>query len=298
MTFASGSSRMLSWELSVPCFRPDILHCHDWQTALIAPLMRRKFQLDPTFYGIKALLTIHNLGYQGLFPEETLATLGMPEDLMNPDAMEFFGQVNLLKGGIVFSDALNTVSKGYAREIQTEEYGFGLDGLLRSRSDVLTGIVNGVDYEEWSPEKDAYIRCPYSVDNLSGKLACKQDLLATFGLPFDRLDVPVIGIVSRFATQKGFDLIADIAEELVKEEVFLTVLGTGEPEYEEMFRGLAEAHPENVGVRVTFSNELAHKVEAGADLFLMPSRYEPCGLNQIYSLKYGDPHCPGDGRAG
>ena len=187
----------------------------------------------------------------------------------------------------MFSDALNTVSQGYAKEIQTEEYGFGLDGLLRSRADVLTGIINGVDYQEWSPETDRYIAANYDVNSLQGKIACKRDLLNVFGLPADRLNVPVIGIVSRFATQKGFDLIEDIASDLVQEDVFLTAIGTGEPRYEKLFQDLAEAHPNRIAVRVTYNDELAHKVEAGADMFLMPSRYEPCGLNQIYSLRYG-----------
>jgi starch synthase len=268
-------------------YRPDVLHCHDWQAALIPTLISRKFQLDPTFYGIRTLLTIHNLGYQGLFRPESLAELGLAEDLFDPAAMEFWGNISFLKGGIVFSDAINTVSRGYAKEIQTEEYGFGLDGLLRARADVLTGIVNGVDYEEWSPERDNSIAAHYDLDNLEGKLACKRELLSIFGLPLDRLNVPVIGIVSRFATQKGFDLIEEIAADLVEEDIFLTVIGTGEPRYEEMFRTLAETHPGKIGVRVTYNDELAHKIEAGADMFLMPSRYEPCGLNQIYSLRYG-----------
>jgi starch synthase len=268
-------------------YRPDVLHCHDWQAALIPTLIHRKFHLDPTFYGIRTLLTIHNLGYQGLFRQEALLELGLPEDLFDPAAMEFWGNINFLKGGIVFSDAINTVSRGYAKEIQTEEYGFGLDGLLLARADVLTGIVNGVDYEEWSPERDNSIAAHYDLDNLDGKLACKRELLSIFGLPLDRLNVPVIGIVSRFAAQKGFDLIEQIAPDLMEEDIFLTVIGTGDPRYEEMFRMLAETHPGKIGVRVTYNDELAHKIEAGADMFLMPSRYEPCGLNQIYSLRYG-----------
>lgn len=268
-------------------FRPDVLHFHDWQTALIAPLVRRQYALDPTFYAIKLLFTIHNLGYQGLFPKAVLSELGLPASLFDPAAMEFYGKVNFLKGGIVFSDALSTVSQGYAKEIQTEEYGFGLDGLLRSRAGVLSGIVNGVDYAEWSPENDRHIAAPYGIDTLAGKRACKVDLLESFGLPSTSLERPVLGIVSRFAGQKGFDLIEEISEELAAEDVFITALGTGEPRYEEMFRDLAARHPQKIAVRVTYSNELAHKVEAGADMFLMPSRYEPCGLNQIYSLRYG-----------
>jgi starch synthase len=179
------------------------------------------------------------------------------------------------------------VSKAYAAEIQTNEYGFGLDGLLRSRSDVLWGILNGVDYDEWSPEKDRYIDCVYDVDDLEGKAICKQNLLQAFDVTADDAETPVLGIVSRFAAQKGFDLIQEIADDLVQEDVILTVLGTGEPLYEQMFRRLAKTYPNKVGVQVTFNNGLAHKIEAGADMFLMPSRYEPCGLNQIYSLRYG-----------
>jgi starch synthase len=222
-----------------------------------------------------------------VYPSQTLAALGLPQDLFDPAAMEFWGNINFLKGGIVFSDAINTVSRGYAKEIQTKEYGFGLDGLLRSRADVLTGIVNGVDYEDWSPDKDNLIAARYDLDNMEGKLACKRELLSVFGLPVDRLNVPVIGIVSRFATQKGFDLIEEIAPQLADEDLFLTAIGTGEPEYESMFVRLAEEHPDKIAVRVTYNDELAHKIEAGADMFLMPSRYEPCGLNQIYSFRYG-----------
>jgi starch synthase len=268
-------------------FRPQIVHCHDWQTSLVAPLLHSLFRADPTFYGIRTLLTIHNLGYQGLFDKLTLAELGLPKELFHPSAMEFFGQLNFLKGGIVFSDALSSVSKAYAREIQTPEYGFGLDGLLRARADVLTGIVNGVDYVEWSPETDQHIAANYSIQNLEGKKACKLDLLKVFGLPTDDLARPVIGIVSRFAGQKGFDLIEQIADELCQEDLLLTALGTGEPRFEALFQDLAVRYPDKIAVRIAYDNTLAHKIEAGADMFLMPSRYEPCGLNQIYSLRYG-----------
>jgi starch synthase len=201
--------------------------------------------------------------------------------------MEFFGSVNFLKGGLVFSDYLTTVSRKYAQEIQTREYGYGLDGVVRGRADRLIGILNGVDYTLWSPEKDKFIAAKYSAKDLSGKHACKQDLLQQFKLPSENLAKPVIGIVSRFADQKGFDLIAERAHELMHEDLLLVVLGTGERKYEELFRALAAAYPGRVGVKIAYDNAIAHKIEAGADLFLMPSRYEPCGLNQIYSLKYG-----------
>jgi starch synthase len=268
-------------------FRPDILHCHDWQAAMTGPLMRHQFRLDPTFSGIRMLMTVHNLGYQGLFPREALSQLGLSRDLFHPNRLEFWGRVNFLKGGLVYADAISTVSKAYAREIQTAEHGFGLEGLLRSRAAVLSGILNGVDYAEWNPETDAFLAASYSVDDLTGKRACKEDLLRTFGLPAWNLDRPVIGIVSRFVGQKGFDLISEIGDELMREDVFLTAIGTGEPQYEAAMQSLADRYPERASVRIAYNNEFAHKIEAGADIFLMPSRYEPCGLNQIYSLRYG-----------
>ena len=266
-------------------FTPHIIHSHDWQAALAPVYLREHFKSDPTFIGVKTLFTIHNLGYQGIFAPQALSEIGLNPKLFNPDQLEFFGKLNLLKGGIAFSDGVSTVSKGYAREIQTPEYGFGLDGFLRRHAPIY-GIVNGVDYEEWSPEHDPYIARKYSVDDLSGKRDCKKALLAEFGFPPD-LNRPVIGIVSRLASQKGFDLIAQVESELMEEDISLVVLGSGQPEYESMFRRLASAHPDKVGLREGFDNSLGHRIEAGADLFLMPSRYEPCGLSQIYSLRYG-----------
>lgn len=270
-------------------FRPDIIHCHDWQTAALAPLLKFRFQGDPTFMAMKTLLTIHNLGYQGLFDRTALPEIGFDHRLFQPAALEFYGLVNLLKGGILFSDALTTVSKGYAKEIQTPEHGFDLDDLLRARAGSLTGILNGVDYTDWSPEHDTHIAANYTASNSSGKQACKRDLLDTFGLPAGNaaMDRPLIGIVSRFASQKGFDLIEDIAAYLTAEDVSLVVIGSGEARYENVFQSLAANHPDRFAVKVAYSEVVAHKVEAGADMFLMPSRYEPCGLNQIYSLRYG-----------
>ncbi len=268
-------------------FRPDILHCHDWQTGLIGPYLATRLANDPTFLGMKVVFTIHNLGYQGIFGREALDDINLPREMFHPDRMEFWGNISFLKAGIVYSDAISTVSQGYAREIQTPEYGFGMDGLLAQNAHRLTGIVNGVDYGEWNPETDRFIAANFSVDDLAGKRACKADLLRAFGLPDDNLDTPVIGIVSRFASQKGFDLIEQTASTFMQGDVKLVVLGTGEPHYEQLMRRLADSFPGKVGVRVEFNNEVAHKVEAGSDLFLMPSRYEPCGLNQIYSLRYG-----------
>jgi starch synthase len=267
-------------------FRPDLWHLHDWQAALVPVYLREHFRGDPTFLGSKTLLTIHNLGYQGLFGPEVLPQIGLAGSLMNPNQLEFFGRVNLLKGGIAWSDAVSTVSKGYAHEIQTPEYGFGLDGFLR-RHGPIAGIVNGVDYNEWNPERDPAIPRNYSAGDLSGKRACKRALLAEYGLPLDNPDRPLLGIISRFAAQKGFDILADAAPRLLLEDLNLVVLGSGDLPYETMFRALAETYPQKVGLRVGYDAGLSHRIEAGADMFLMPSRYEPCGLNQIYSLKYG-----------
>ncbi|MCC7496174.1 MAG: glycogen synthase GlgA [Bryobacterales bacterium] len=267
-------------------FRAQVIHCHDWQAALTPVYARHLFATDPTFYGLKFVITIHNLGYQGIFPATVLEDIGLDKSLVKPSLLEFFGKINLLKGAMVFSDAISTVSPTYAREIQTEELGFGLDGLLRQRANMVHGILNGGDYREWNPQTDRYLSSHYSAEELDGKAACKHDLLAEFGLPQEG-GAPVIGIISRFVNQKGFDLIAEIAPELVAEDVKLAVLGTGEPQYENLFRELAAAHPAKVGVRIAYDNRLAHLIEAGSDLFLMPSMYEPCGLNQIYSLRYG-----------
>jgi len=267
-------------------FPASIIHAHDWQTALVPVYIREHFFADPTFLGVKLLFTIHNLGYQGLFPPSALSQIGLGPRLLNPEQLEFFGKLCLLKGGIGWSHGVSTVSKGYAREIQTPEYGFGLDGFLRKHGPI-AGIVNGVDYQEWNPEDDPYIAHNYSVNDLSGKRECKRAVLEEYGLPAEDLDRPLIGIVSRFASQKGFDLVAETASRLLDEDVSMVVIGSGDLEYEAMFRHLAQARPDQVGVNIGYDNPLAHRIEAGADIFLMPSHYEPCGLNQIYSLKYG-----------
>jgi starch synthase len=267
-------------------FRPQIIHAHDWQAALAPVYIRQHFGDDPTFSGVKILLTIHNLGYQGIFGPEAVPLIGLDSRLFNPSQLEFFGRLNLLKGGIAFSDAVSTVSKGYAREIQTPEYGFGLNGFLREHGPIY-GIVNGVDYVEWDPEHDPFIARNYSVDDLSGKRECKRAVVEEMGLTSTDPERPLIGMVSRFAAQKGIDLIAEIASRLLEEDVQLAVLGSGDLPYESMFQRLGEAYPHQVAVRIGYDNGLSHRIEAGADMFLMPSRYEPCGLSQIYSLRYG-----------
>ncbi len=266
---------------------PDVFHCHDWQSALVPILLRTLYAEDPAYCNAASVLTIHNIGYQGLFPPDTLPLLMLPWDLFTIDKLEFYGKVNFLKGALVFSDFITTVSKKYSQEIQTAEYGFGLEGVLRSRASTVTGILNGVDYAEWSPETDKFIVARYSPQDLSGKAKCKQDLLAQFGVTAADPGLPVIGVVSRFAAQKGFDLISQVADRLAREEMIIVALGTGDKEYEDLFRRLNKLYPQKIAVKIAYDNALAHKLEAGADMVLMPSRYEPCGLNQIYSLKYG-----------
>ncbi len=274
-------------DLARHVFRPQVLHCHDWQAALVPAYLRHRFASDPGLDGIKTLFTIHNLGYQGIFPAGILSEIGLDGGAFQMSGLEFFGRVNILKGALNYSDALSTVSRSYAEEIQTQELGFGLEGILRSRRDALSGIVNGVDYSEWNPETDPHVAANYSADDLSGKRACKKDLIEQFGLPPRCMDRPLVGIVSRFVDQKGFDLLAATAGELAAGDLILVALGAGDPRYETLFRELASSHPANIAVHIAYDNPLAHKIEAGADIFLMPSRYEPCGLNQIYSLRYG-----------
>ncbi|MGA3242113.1 MAG: glycogen synthase GlgA [Bryobacteraceae bacterium] len=273
-------------------FRCDILHCHDWQSGLIPAYLKSTFATDPVFLGTKTLFTIHNLGFQGIFPATVLPEVAIDPMLYRPDGLEFFGQVSYIKSGISFADALNTVSPTYAREIRTPQLGFGLDGALRARDAVLSGILNGVDYREWSPESDPLIPARYSVADLSGKAVCKEHLLQEFGLPAEALPGepngrPLIGIVSRLTVQKGVDLIVEAVADIVAAGANLVAIGTGEPEYEALFQRMAADFPGRVGTRIGFDNRVAHLIEAGADMFLMPSRYEPCGLNQIYSLRYG-----------
>ncbi|MBI5084910.1 MAG: glycogen synthase GlgA [Acidobacteria bacterium] len=267
-----------------PC---DILHCHDWQAALTPVYLADQQHANPALSGVKTVMTIHNLGYQGRFGRSAFPDLGLNDGWLNPDKLEFHGDVNLLKGGIVMADWITTVSPTYAREIQTAEGGFGLEGVLHSRASALSGILNGVDYAEWNPETDPLIPARYSANDLSGKRVCKRALLDEFHLPSDDLDRPLLGIVSRFAEQKGFDLISSIAGLIAEQDIQIVILGSGDWRYEKIFRDWHRWLPHKVGVHIGYNNALAHRIEAGADIFLMPSLYEPCGLNQIYSLKYG-----------
>jgi starch synthase len=281
-----GALNLAALEIARQIFPPDIFHAHDWPAGLLAPYLRENYTAEPAFAGAKCVITIHNLGYQGNFPGYLLPDLGLSPALFRPSGLEFWGNINFLKAGIVWSDSITTVSPTYAREIQTPEYGHGLDGVLRDRAASITGILNGVDYNEWNPESDIYVPQHYSVRNLSGKRFAKLALFKEMNLPINEKR-PLIGIVSRFAGQKGFDLVADIAPDLGELDLAMVVLGSGEARYEQMFRELAEAQPQKVAVKVGYDNGLAHRIEAGADMFLMPSQYEPCGLSQMYSLRYG-----------
>jgi starch synthase len=274
-------------ELAKQVWLPDVFHCHDWQAAMVPLLLRTSYGDDPVLFDLPVVFTIHNMGYHGIFSRDALTRTGLPPEVFFPGGIEFFGNVNFLKGGLVYADYLTTVSRKYAQEIQTPEFGFGLEGVVRMRSDRLVGILNGVDYSAWSPDRDNLIPAKYSASNLAGKQAAKAALLEEFHLLKDNPNRPVLGIVSRFADQKGFDLIAEIVQPLLQEDVLIAALGTGEKRYEDMFRALRNAFPGRVGAIIAYDNRLAHLVEAGSDMFLMPSRYEPCGLNQIYSLRYG-----------
>lgn len=268
-------------------FRPDVIHCNDWQSGLIPAYLRTVYQDDPFFAHTGVLFTIHNLAYQGIFPKEKIALTGLPLEIFTPEGIEFWGKLSFLKAGIVYSEVINTVSQAYSREIQTPEYGCGMEGILAYRKDDLFGIINGVDYETWSPEKDTLIAANYSKDNLSGKSQCKADLISQLGLHKSLNNRPLLGMISRLADQKGFDLVAEIMEDLMNLDVGFVLLGTGEQKYHELFLDIAKKYPEKAGIKLTYDNTLAHKIEAGCDMFLMPSKYEPCGLNQIYSLRYG-----------
>lgn len=260
---------------------PEVVHCNDWQTALLPVLLKTE---GPG--GVATVLTIHNLAYQGVFPADQFRLTGLPASVFTIRGLEFWGKVNLLKGGLYAADILSTVSETYAREIQSDEYGMGLQGLLRVRSADLFGILNGVDYSQWDPAVDAYLPARYSADDLSGKARCKAALQAELGLP-GRADTPLLGTVARLVPQKGFDLVTEALEGIVDAGAQLVVLGTGEQAFEAAFRAAAERWPSQVRAVIGFDEALAHRIEGGADIFLMPSRFEPSGLNQLYSLRYG-----------
>jgi starch synthase len=267
--------------------RPDVIHGHDWQSAAALAYLKFVYPNDPFFAGTRSLFTIHNLAYQGLFEKGILIRVGLPGFLFNMEDLEFYGKVNYLKAGILYSTAVNTVSPRYSQEIQTPEFGHRLDGLLRKRSDALCGILNGVDYADWDPATDKFISTKFGAARPEGKDECKKDLLKSFSLPGARNDVPVVGMVSRLAGQKGFDILSEALGGLFKLGVDLVILGTGEEVFQKSLRSAQKKYPRSFGLSIAFDEALSHKIYAGSDIFLIPSRYEPCGLTQMYSLRYG-----------
>jgi len=267
-------------------FKPDVIHCNDWQTSLIPFYLSLKSGKDVFYSGIKTLLTIHNLAYQGVFNKFFLPLIGIPGEHFNIDNLEFYGKINFLKSGIINADALNAVSRKYAEEILTPDFGCGLDKVLYKRKGRLYGIMNGADYARWDPESDRLIKANYNADDLSGKAVCKKDLMDSVGLDLSS-ETPLLGYVGRLVHQKGMDLLKGAVDEMAASGCGVIILGDGDPVTGGSFKKIEGKFPGNVKVVTGFDDTLAHKIEAGCDIFLMPSRYEPCGLNQIYSLKYG-----------
>ncbi|MEA3333052.1 MAG: glycogen synthase GlgA [Pseudomonadota bacterium] len=263
----------------------DIYHAHDWQTALIPVYLKTLYKNRPRYQG-GSLFTIHNLGYQGIQNKKLMPMTGLGWEEFTFERLEFFDHLNLLKGGLVYADALNTVSRAYSREILQAEFGFGLEQVLQQRRNDLYGILNGVDYQEWNPADDPFISNHFRLGRMAGKKSCKKKLTAAFNLPHENR-LPLIGMVSRLVTQKGFDLILPLLKKVDKFKAQFIFLGTGDPEIEEGLTRLARQHPTQIAFIRGYDNRLAHLIEAGADIFMMPSHYEPCGLNQMYSLRYG-----------
>ncbi|MBI4341298.1 MAG: glycogen synthase GlgA [Candidatus Omnitrophica bacterium] len=282
-SFFSQAALCLLPQLS---WRPEVVHCHDWQAALAAAHLKfGASSREPWCAGIPAVLTIHNLSYQGVFPKSRWAATQLPDAAFSLNGLEFYDQINCLKGGIVSAARLTTVSPTYAREIQTPQFGWGLEGLLRARAKALTGILNGIDVDEWNPATDRHLAATYTAQRLAGKAACKQAVQQRLHLA-PRNDL-LIGMVQRLVDQKGIDIVLGAMEELMALPVQLAVLGTGEPAYHRALEQLAKRHPDRVSVTLAFDHPLAHQIEAGADAFLMASKFEPCGLNQMYSMRYG-----------
>ena len=264
----------------------DVVHAHDWQAALSIVALQAQRHRYSELSAAKTVFTVHNLGFQGIFPESDWHLLNLDRGLFNPRHLEFFGKINLLKGALVFADKITTVSPTYAEEILGPAQGFGLEGVLRERAHDLVGILNGVDYSRWNPEIDPFIAKRYSAESPAGKHACKKALQLQLGLPSDP-GKPLLGMISRLTPQKGFDLIEAIMDKLLERDIQVALLGSGDPHYEEFFTQAAARFPTGIAARLGFDEALAHRIEAGADIFLMPSLYEPCGLNQMFSLKYG-----------
>jgi len=262
-------------------FKPDIINLNDWQTGLV-PVYLKLLGAE-----VKTLFTVHNIGYQGLFKKDALERIGVPQSFYKIDGMEYYGKISFLKAGIVYSSAISTVSEKYSKEILTPEFGCGMDGILRTRRRELYGIINGVDYKDWDPAHDSHIALNYDSETIGKKNECKIDLIKSAGLPPETQKRPLIGIISRLAEQKGIDLVVEAAKEIIDLGASIIILGTGDAKYNDLSKNIARQYPEYISSHIKFDNELAHKIEAGSDMFVIPSRYEPCGLNQLYSMRYG-----------
>ena len=268
-------------------WQPDVIHCNDWQTGLIPAYIKTIYSKDPLLQSVKTIFTIHNIAFQGLFPHESFLKSGLPESIYNEDGVEYYDKFSFLKTGLMYSDAITTVSENYAKEIATtHEYGMGFEGILKKRKKDIYGLLNGVDYTVWNPERDSLIPFRYSSKELPLKRENKKALCKHFDLEYNA-ETPIMGIISRLTDQKGFDLIQKIMPGLMKEDAYFILLGSGDKTYQKFFEGIKKKFPKKVGLHFGFSEELAHLIEAGSDIYLMPSKYEPCGLNQMYSLRYG-----------
>lgn len=268
-------------------FQADIIHCHDWQSALVPVYLKSTtYSNDPFYKAMRTVFTIHNIGYQGLFSKDEFPKLGLAWSFFGVDALEYYDQINCLKGGIVFSDVINTVSDTYSKEIRTKEFGFGMEGILEQRRESLFGIVNGLDYSIWDPALDGFIASKFSCQDLAGKAACKEDLQKICRFPVKK-DIPLIGVVSRLAQQKGFDILAEGIDRMCRMSLQMVILGTGDAKYHDIMESMVKRYPKVISLHLKFDDALAHKIYAGSDIFLMPSRYEPCGLGQMISMKYG-----------
>ncbi len=283
--FSYYSRRALSLLKEIK-FDADIIHVHDWQACAIPVYLRTMFRDHDFYRKMRTLLTIHNIGYQGLFPKEEFPKLGLDWQVFSVEGLEYYGKINLLKGGILFSDIINTVSPSYSFEIQTKEFGYGMEGVLDRRRNALFGILNGLDYSIWNPATDKQIAKTFDISSIGDKVKDKLDIQKFCGLHEDR-DVPLLGIVSRLAEQKGLDILSEAMEAILRLNVQLVILGTGDAKYHELLTGFAKRHPRKMALYLKFDDALAHKIYAGSDIFLMPSKYEPCGLGQMISMRYG-----------
>jgi starch synthase len=268
-------------------FKADIIHCHDWQSALVPVYLRSvTYSTDPFYKAMKTVFTIHNIGYQGIFSKDEFPKIGLSWNFFDMETLEYYENINFLKGGIVFSDVINTVSDTYSKEIRTKEFGFGMEGILDKRSDSLFGIINGLDYSIWDPAADKFIAAQFSAKDLAGKAACKEDLQKLCKFPVKK-NVPLVGCVSRLAQQKGFDIVAEGIDKMCKMDMQIVILGTGDAKYHQIMESMVKKYPKVISLHLKFDDTLAHKIYAGSDIFLMPSKYEPCGLGQMISMKYG-----------